>query len=535
MEQQRRQKVSNSSWYALLFSIALSGCASKHFFPDTPLADPADMEALAANPPVFPDSVTIQAGKHYRHGRVYNFFFGKHYRQLWTAPVRVRVLQLSKEKGGLKIEKVGGSMQTTSFTLTDANGVSYALRSIDKDPAGSMPSFLRHTLAADFMRDQTAALNPYAALAVAPLAAAAGIPQATPELVYLPASDPALGEYREVAGDKVYMLEKKYTDRSAITPALGPAVNIVSTKDMLRKRYAENTHQVDQQAFAKARLFDLLLNDRDRHEGQWNWAVYQEKGKTVYRPIPKDRDQALYKFAHGVLPKLVGQGLNYQKYNAFYDDYRNLSALTLKSEKIDKQALPDVSLAEFEALARDLQQRLTDEVIEQAVHQFPKPIVELAGEATIHKLKKRRDLLPQAANAYYKMLAKEVMVAGTDQEERFEVKRLNDEHTEVTVTRKADEQVIYHRLFNRPETKEIKLYGLGGNDVFEISGTVRKGIELVIVANPADDEIIDNSRVGSGKRTVIESEEKEKFKFRPSDKSNPAAPVEAQTLQRKGS
>ena len=28
---------------------------------------------------------------------------------------------------------------------------------------------------------------------------------------------------------------------------------------------------VDQQEFARARLFDMLVGDWDRHEGQWRW------------------------------------------------------------------------------------------------------------------------------------------------------------------------------------------------------------------------------------------------------------------------
>jgi hypothetical protein len=35
----------------------------------------------------------------------------------------------------------------------------------------------------------------------------------------------------------------------------------------------------------------MLIGDWDRHYDQWRWAEYK-KGQVIYRPIPRDRDQA---------------------------------------------------------------------------------------------------------------------------------------------------------------------------------------------------------------------------------------------------
>lgn len=50
-------------------------------------------------------------------------------------------------------------------------------------------------------------------------------------------------------------------------------------------------HNVDQQAALRARLFDMWLGDWDRHDDQFRWASFKENGVTVYKPIPRDRDQ----------------------------------------------------------------------------------------------------------------------------------------------------------------------------------------------------------------------------------------------------
>ncbi|WP_242929088.1 hypothetical protein [Pontibacter vulgaris] len=483
-------------------SIVCFGCASKNFFSESPLVKTPDSSAIKSDVTPLLDSVTVQAGRHYAHGKFYNFLLGQHYREVWAAPVRVKVLYLQQQ--GFQIEKVGGNLQTTSFTLVNDKGLRYALRSLDKDPAGSLSPLLRQTFVADFMRDQTAALNPYAALVVAPLAEAAGIPHANPKLVYLPPDSVILGKYTLMAGDKLYMLEEKLDDRNWYRDEAGSLSDIISSKKLLKRRFKDNKHQVDAIAFAKERLFDLLLNDRDRHQGQWEWLEFKAKDQTLYKPVPKDRDQAFYKFAHGVLPHLFGRGLNYQKFTGFHNDYRNLHALMLKSAYIDQQFLSEITEAEFDSLAKDLQQRLTDKVIANAVHKFPGQVYSLVGAITEQSIKSRRDLLPVVAHKYYKLLAKVVVIVGSDEKENFIVERLDDERMLITMHRAKDNAVLYHRVFYLKDTKEIRIYGLADDDQFKVSGKVNKSIKVSIIGGKGEDEVEDISHVkGWSKHTIV--------------------------------
>ncbi len=65
---------------------------------------------------------------------MHRFLFGETYRKLWAAPVKVRVLNLNKEKGGLKPTEVGGRLQTKSLRLEDPKGNEWTLRSVSKIP-----------------------------------------------------------------------------------------------------------------------------------------------------------------------------------------------------------------------------------------------------------------------------------------------------------------------------------------------------------------------------------------------------------------
>lgn len=488
----------------VLLIILLTGCAKKDFFASTPVADPDESKILKTSSPGTVDSVTVQMGKHYNRSRFHNFFWGKHYRDVWNAPVRVPVFDMRHTQGGLQVEKQGGGMQTTSFTLESKEGFPYALRSVDKDPIGVLPHFWQKTFVANVVRDQTSAVNPYAAIVLPVLAKSAGIPHSTPKLFYILPSDTTFDSYSDKVKDRVFMIEEKYTDNRAITKALGTATDIVSSKKMLKKRFGKNTHLIDQQAFAKARLFDVFVNDWDRHEGQWEWAEYKDGKETIYRPIPKDRDNAFFKFNDGVIPWIMSRKWAIRKFHSFSKEYKDVEALMINAQFIDDRTMPEVSRAEFQAIAKELQHALTNEVLELAVKQYPPSVYNLIGESTLEKLKNRRDNLHEAADKFYRILAKHVLVVGTDEEEVFEVKRLNDEETSVTVLRRSDKKQIYHRIFYRTETDQISLYGLAEDDVFEISGEVNRGIKVVIIGGRGEDEIKDTSKVkGLSRKTIV--------------------------------
>ncbi|QCR23299.1 hypothetical protein [Pontibacter sp. SGAir0037] len=488
----------------VLTIILFSSCAKKNFFATTPIAEQSVYQTIKDKSPAEVDSVVVQAGKHYKRSGIHNLFWGKHYSDTWKAPVKVEVFDMNRTKGGLKVEKIGGGMQTTSFTLESKDGFPYALRSIDKDPVGVLPDFWQKTFVGNIVRYQTSAVNPYAALVLPVLAESVGIPHSTPTLVYVMPNDTTFGTHSEEVQDKLFMIEEKYTDDRAITPELGSAEDIVSSKKMLKKRFGKNSHHIDQRAFAKARLFDVFVGDWDRHEDQWEWIEYKENGETVYRPIPKDRDNAFFQFDDGLITWILSRKWAIRKFHSFSKEYKDVEALMVNSDFIDYRALSEVTAAEYQALAQELQQALTDEVLERAVRQYPDSVYKLIGASTLAKLKNRRDKLQEAADVFYRVMARNVLVVGTDDEEVFKVERLNDEETSVTVLRNSDNKQLYHRIFNRHDTKQISLYGLAEDDEFTITGDVNKGIEVVIIGGRGEDEITDKSSVkGWSKKTIV--------------------------------
>ena len=78
----------------------------------------------------------------------------------------------------------------------------------------------------------------------------------------------------------------------------GGASKSINTPELIEKLLKNHKHVVDQEYVVRARLFDLLIGDWDRHDDQWRWGEYEhgtDSDKKLYRAIPRDRDQAFFK------------------------------------------------------------------------------------------------------------------------------------------------------------------------------------------------------------------------------------------------
>ncbi|WP_299821352.1 hypothetical protein [uncultured Pontibacter sp.] len=518
-------------------ALALNSCADNDFFQEDALATEEELKEL---PPAGKDSLWVIPGRHYKRSGFHNFFWGNHNRDIWATPVKLPVLDINTAQGGLSIVKRGGGFQSTSFELADSTGRVYALRSIDKDPIHVVSKFWRHTFVSNVLRDQTSAGNPYGAVVVPVLAQAIGIPHSSPKLYYISATDTSFGKYNNLVQGKVFLLEQKYKSTADLTPFFKGVVDFEDSEDALRKRFKSNRYQFDQKTFARARLLDMLLGDWDRHKGQWDWAVKPTGHDTIFMPIPKDRDQVFFKMHDGLVPSIATSKVMARKFHSFDDDFSDVKAYMINAKFIDERLLNELTREDLQQIAHSMKSALTDKVIEAAVRQLPTAIYTLKGEEISHNLKSRRDLLDKAADKMYRQLAKKVIIAGSDEVEHFTVNRLDDEYTEVILTRPATKQFpateLYRRTFNRSDTEQLILYGLAGDDKFILTGNVNNGIKIKVYGGLGEDEISDRSRVKGWKKytEIYDTERGNEIDFGTEAKDKTTRDVRVHAFDREG-
>lgn len=433
--------------------------------------------------------VTAKASSQYQATESKKKWMGANYREVWAQEIKAPIFNFQSPGGELKIVQKGGGMQTLSLRLEDSTGKQYTLRSIEKYPEKAIPEAFRETIAKDVVQDQISAAHPYGALVVPHLADAAGIYHTNPKVVWL-ADDPRLGEYRKTFANRLMLLEERPHGEAKDMDFFGNADDIKSTFKVIDKLAEDNDNYVDQQFVLRSRLFDLLIGDWDRHDDQWRWAELDKKGGKMYRPIPRDRDQVFF-VNEGRIPKMASKKWALPKLQGFDYDLKWPAGFMYNARYFDRSFLTAPSEEDWIREARDLQKVLTDEAIENAINQWPKEIFDWHGEEIIKKLKVRKEKLVEYGLNHYYFLARAVNVVGSNKHELFEVTYLDNGNLEVVVHKtKKDGQIdkeIYRRTFVHGITKEVRLYGLEGNDQFKFKGESGKRIKVRVITGKGDD------------------------------------------------
>jgi hypothetical protein len=345
------------------------------------------------------DSVTVAAGEYYKRSKFSALFLGEKQRRIWVAPVPAKVFDYKESKGGLKPVEFGGGQQTISIKLKDKDERTWALRSVNKDQQSVLPRFLQFTFLRFLARDQLASANPYGQLALPVLAEKIGLHHTTPELVFVP-YDKSQGKFNERMAGRLSYLEESVSSSWKKRQRFGSPQDIVNTAEMLQL-HAKEKIPIDTLLYLKTRLFDMLVSDWDRHEGNWEWALTKENGNKVFEPIPKDRDNAFYQFDEGLVSHIIL--LFSPKFQSFRKEYQNVAGLMQQSKSLDRQILSTVSRKQFESTAEEIRVALTDEIIIQAFHRYPREVYKLAGHEHTEILKARLEKLPRVATRFYEL------------------------------------------------------------------------------------------------------------------------------------
>ncbi len=457
---------------------------------------------LAMTPPALGQerTVTIVPGARYDAGGLHRTLFGAGYRDLWATPIEVPVLDLDALAGGLEVLRIGGFGQTRSLHLQGADGRRYVFRSVDKDVVRGLPSVLQGTFVDNIVQDQISALHPDAALIVPPIMEAGGVLHVVPTLYVMP-DDPRLGEHREEFAGLLGLLEERPDEGDDENLGLGGSRRIVSTENLFERMEESPEHRVDSRNFLAARLLDLLVGDRDRHTDQWRWARFEREGGYWWRPIPRDRDQAFIEYGGlmmSVVRAFTPQFVPFSTRNA------SLTWATWNGRELDRRLLTELEKSEWMEIARTLQSRLPDSLIEGAVRRIPSEHHAISGAALVENLKQRRDGLVDLAEAFYLHLARQVDIHATDADEVVTVDRLPGGSVEIRIaaaepgTDEGSGEPYFHRRFDPSETREIRLLMHGGDDRVQIGGEAEESILLHVVGGGGDDDLRDESLIKRG-------------------------------------
>lgn len=461
--------------------------------------------AVYAQQPQDTDSVTdtqyikksIYEPEALQHGHFYNTLWGTHYRNMYLQPILAPVIDMSKVKGGLAVEKQIPHIH--GLFMRNGAGHLYMLRVVGGSSTFMQSSFFsdiynkkdfKETYLDKFIGDAYTITNPYSFLVADRLAAQLDLCSFDPQIYYLPqgATVDTIADGSCISGRLIAVYDlKAYNDSS----------KVFTTEEVLKKIQFSKSFFVNQEEYIRERLLAMLIGDWNKVPENWLWNEKQHGDSLIYSPIVIDRGQAFTK-VDGAFLKLMLGVLNLGSISNYDGEFKKMKKSNSLSLALDVALSARSNAGVWIGQAKLIRQQLTDEKINEAFLSFPSEIRGADTEAIKSNLKKRRNSLEYAARKYYNILQKTPVIVGTIGNDRFDIEQLSRDSLSVSIYSKMSGNYLYRKTFDK-RANEIWIYGLDGNDSFNVTGNRRRSTPLLLVGGKGENSY----HLQDGSRTKI--------------------------------
>ena len=189
--------------------------------------------------------------------------------------------------------------------------------------------------------------------------------------------DPALGAFRKTFANLVGTIEEYPLAAADGNPGFMGATEIIPSIEMWKQWMADPENRLDSRAYLRARILELLVDNYDRHRGQWRWMkVPGERRLAAAARGPRLRLHPARRPDDASIRSQSPQFL------AFSDKFPGRLDGTLgNGAEMDRWILAGLTAPTSKAVAREVQSRLTDDVVERALRRMPAEWYPIDGPA----------------------------------------------------------------------------------------------------------------------------------------------------------
>ncbi|MBP4138366.1 metallophosphoesterase [Flavobacterium geliluteum] len=459
--------------------------------------------------------------------KTYNFLWGKRFSEDYSVPVTAKVVYLDTLFGGLTPTRKGGGTQSKTLQLVAKDGKRYVIRAMKKQASQYIQAALfknqfvggqfENTFSESLIQHVFTGSYPYIPFVTGNLSNAIDLAHLNSKLYYIP-KQKSLGYFNNEFGDELYLFEEHASNGHLELGSGNFTGKILSTIDMMKQIHSDESTKIDEKEYIKARLFDMLIGDWDRHQDQWRWLEFQEEKKTIYKPLPRDRDQAFSRMSDGFIlsaaVKLIPTAILLRKYNT---DLKDVKGFNIEPYPLDMALIKNSTKEIWDEQVNFIKNNLTDKVVEDAFSNIPKEVNQKTIEELKELFKSRIKNLPLISDRYFKLINKYAVITATNKDDYIKIEAFENGEVSVKIARKKDKTIkdeFHNKMYYPVLTKEIWIYGLDDTDTFEVIGKSKK-IKIRLIGGQNNDEYM----VENGENIIIYDYKSKKNNFENASKA----------------
>lgn len=415
--------------------------------------------------------ISIYDGDYQKHGQLYNWMWGKHYRELYYMPIHAQTLNLQTWSGGMSYVQSMPNLYGLLFRDRQRN---YFLFKILGTPTSFVessffkniynPHLYKDTYLGNFIKEAITIENPFGFIVSDNLA----------EKIGLNTGKIRLFEVQDTKVDDIPINQKLASIYHL--PDLDSTQIITQIDTLLNDVYTKNRN-VEQDLYIRTRLYDMLIGDWNKIPENWGWISSRDSTNISYTPMVLDRSQAFTKVDGVLFKRLLGMlGLNF--ITNFEAKEPNINKINKLGYTLDVALTSQTTESDWLKQANYIQTMLTDSLLTQTYHNLPKDLQTDDFRFIIEAIKVRRNMLDKIALKYYNRLQQMPVIVSVNKD--ILVKNISDKQLEIKMFDKKLGTKTFDKIYESKQTNEIWLYTLGDHNSLKIDKS-SKHIPLVII------------------------------------------------------
>lgn len=259
---------------------------------------------------------------------------------------------------------------------------------------------------------------------------------------------------------------------------------VISTEKMFHLIHENSEVSINKKSYLRFRLLSFLIGNYNLLPNDYSWKLQTDE----VQPYINNFDNQFMKFdgTFMLISKMISRYKHFENYEPSIKNIKNVSS---KYIGFDVNILSCLNYDDWKSEVDFMKNRLTNETLEKIQDNLPKGITANDVENIFSVLSQRISNLDQIANAYYNLVSPNKIIVANNLNNIIDIKKSKSE-TVIEVFNAKDGKVnpVQSHHFSTKDTKEIWIYGLNGNDYFDVSGKSKNKNKILLIGGKNSDK-----------------------------------------------